>query len=186
MTLNVLNFPTTNVSFGLKIETDRFIDKYGRKITIVLFMDLIRKTLLTLITEIGSQSVYNHLKFKNRALFDFVYSHRADLPDAARFIERAYCCIYSITKRPQCLECDKPVNRFYGFDKGYALFCSSKCLSINKHVTQSKEKTSLKKYNSKHPSSSKIVKDKVKETIGRKYNARNIAEIRWKKDFRSP
>lgn len=184
--MNVLNFPMTNVSFGLRIETDRFIDKYGRKIMIVLFMDSIRKTLLTLITEKGSQSVYNHLKFKRADLFDVVCQYRSDLPDTARFIERAYCFIYNVTKRPSCLQCKKPVNRFYGFDKGYAIFCSSKCLSVNKHVSKTKEKTSLEKYNSKHPSSSKLVKDKVKKTIGEKYNAKNIAEIRWKKDFKTP
>jgi hypothetical protein len=88
---------------------------------------------------------------------------------------------YQINNRPTCIACKNPVNIFYGFSKGYGIFCGKKCSANNKALQNKRKETSKERYGTDNPNKSKLVKDKMKETLMKKHGVKSLVELRWKK-----
>lgn len=143
------------VSCGDKHSTDFFIDLNGRYIMITPKESvLIQKIVL----QYGPKHVYSHIKFKEPELYRRIIEYNKHEERKISFVEQLYRYLHGLQKNPGCEECGGSVHKFYGYDTGYATFCSRKCVADNK-----------------------LLKAKKKKTLHQKYGVDSPVEVRWKK-----
>ena len=108
--------------------------------------------LLSLVKNYGTQCLYNKVKKHYPFLLVRIYAHAVDkfaLSTVVNmsFTEKMYCYIYDLAERPRCLFCGDTISRFYSFGRGYAMFCSNKCVAKSGDVQNQRKKTLNSKYN---------------------------------------
>ena len=91
--------------------------------------------------------------------------------------QKKYNFVHKINKIPICnnVKC----NNFVKYQKSnnkYAIYCSNKCAQNDSSIKEKKIKTTLKNFNVKYPSQSKIIKDKIKSTLKQNYNVDNPSQ----------
>ena len=86
------------------------------------------------------------------------------------FKEKVYLCMNKIKEVPICKNpnCFKIV-KFKNSTIGYLKYCSNKCISSDPNIKKIKEENSLKKFGTKTPAESDIIKKKIKQTNMDKY-----------------
>lgn len=93
--------------------------------------------------------------------------------DSLSFNESLYRILNNINVRPTCKVCGNKLN-FIGFSKGFTTFCSKKCVSVvcnpwNRPEVQEKCRNTIIRNNGGLGSASKIIKNKMEETLYNKY-----------------
>jgi hypothetical protein len=86
------------------------------------------------------------------------------------FKEKVYLTLNELKSVPVCKNqnCNSRVN-FKSSTIGYLDYCSIKCISSDPNIIKLKEENSLKKFGTKSPAQSKVVKDKAMKTNQKKY-----------------
>jgi hypothetical protein len=86
------------------------------------------------------------------------------------FVEKVYLCLNSLTALPTCSNdlCSKHV-KFLSLGRGYAKYCSNKCVSSDSALKLEKEKNALAKWGTTHPQKNPSVKEKTLQTNLDKY-----------------
>jgi len=86
------------------------------------------------------------------------------------FKEKVYLALNSLNNIPVCknINCKNRVN-FKNSTIGYLEYCSRSCVSSDPNMIKMKEEKSLKKFGTKSPSQSKIIKDKTIKTNQMRY-----------------
>lgn len=148
-----------------------------------MIMEQNKITIVELFRKHGAQYIYGPLFAKHKRLVLVISTYGSFLPDNARFVEKLYVYFYDLTERPHCLHCGENVSRFYGFSKGYALFCSNKCVANSIDVKEHKKNMSLKRYGVENPSQAREVEEKRIKTLKEKYNVDSLVELRYWKDL---
>lgn len=89
-----------------------------------------------------------------------------DLP----FKEKVYLCLNNLTEPLYCqnYKCQKKV-KFKNSTLGYLKYCSNSCISSDPNIKKIKEQNSLKKWGTKSPTQSNIIKEKTAKTNKKKY-----------------
>lgn len=87
--------------------------------------------------------------------------------DTSSYNENIYRILYHIEERSKCPVCGN-YTTYLGNGK-YSVCCSTKCSNNYDVANQRREQTTLLHYGVKHPCSSEIIKNKVKETCLKKY-----------------
>lgn len=84
--------------------------------------------------------------------------------------EIIYLFINGINNSPICLNpnCNK-LTKFKNRTLGYNNYCSNKCIGSDPNIIKQKEEKSLKKWGTKTPAESKVIKDKLLKTNNEKY-----------------
>ena len=128
-----------------------------------------------------SKSSYFRLK-EHQMLFDKVIEYTSFVEGDAKSTlrERFYAICHSITQPKLCVVCGVPVSfRRDGIAVGYPDTCSKLCGCNNPMRTSKRIETSLKKYNTRMPQQSCVVKDKARNTNIAKYGVhhKNQAHI---------
>ena len=139
-------------------------------------MDQTQITLYEITMRVGTKHVYRHLQFKHPELFALVQSQ-----GGKRFIERLYRAVYGLPDYPECVECGKKITKFRSFRKGYAFFCSNKCVAVNAAHKKKKKETSEDRFGTDNPAKAKEVDEKRRKTLLERYGTDNIAEIKWRR-----
>lgn len=111
-----------------------------------------------LVLNYGPKHVYSHIKFKEPELYKRIIEYNKREEKDMSFIEKLYCYLHGLENSPSCEECGVPVKKFYGYNDGYANFCSRRCVANNK-----------------------LLKAKKKQTIQNRYGVDSPVEVRWKK-----
>ena len=75
-------------------------------------------------------------KYIKKHYNEFYVFLMSNFPIELSFCERIYWYYNGLTERPVCKLCKEPV-KFYGFQKGYSVFCSNKCAN-NSNETRNK------------------------------------------------
>jgi len=86
------------------------------------------------------------------------------------FKEKVYLTLNNLESIPVCknINCKNSVN-FKNSTIGYLDYCSRRCVSSDPNMIKTKEEKSLKKFGTKSPAQSKVVKDKSSKTNQEKY-----------------
>lgn len=86
------------------------------------------------------------------------------------FKEKVYLTLNNLESIPICknINCKNRVN-FKNSTIGYLDYCSRRCVSSDPNMIKMKEEKSLKKFGTKSPAQSKVVKDKSSKTNQEKY-----------------
>ena len=86
------------------------------------------------------------------------------------FKEKVYLTLNNLESIPICknINCKNRVN-FKNSTIGYLDYCSRRCVSSDPNMIKMKEEKSLKKFGTKSPAQSKLVKDKIIKTNNEKY-----------------
>jgi hypothetical protein len=103
--------------------------------------------------------------------YDYImeYCDNNNLLDIS-FKEKVYLTLNKLESIPVCknINCKNSVN-FKNSTIGYLDYCSRRCVSSDPNIIKTKEENSLKKFGTKSPSQSKLVKDKIIKTNNEKY-----------------
>lgn len=103
--------------------------------------------------------------------YDYIIKHSDvnNLTDIT-FKEKVYLSLNKINKVPTCKNpnCDNSV-KFRNSSLGYREYCSTKCISSDPNIIKIKEESSLKKFGTKSPAQSKVIKDKINKTNQERY-----------------
>ena len=130
-----------------------------------------------IIKHVGIKHAYKHLKYKHPEHFKKIIEQGGE-----RFAEQAYRYLYDITTYPICKQCDTEIIKFRSFRKGYAFFCSNKCVAVNRAHQQKKKRTCQETYHTDTASQNKDVDEKRRQTLIDRYGTDNLAEIRWRRE----
>jgi hypothetical protein len=86
------------------------------------------------------------------------------------FKEKVYLCVNNIKSIPLCknVNCNNKV-KYKNSTLGYNNYCCNKCISSDPNIKKIKEEKSYKKFGTKSPSQSKLIKDKIIKTNNEKY-----------------
>jgi hypothetical protein len=129
-----------------------------------------------------------------------IYLKTAFLPTETHYSERAYCYMNDISDRPKCVVCNKLVVFPYWLMKSqqvYRTYCSNLCSNNAPDVQEKKKNAYQDRYGVSNPSKdptvkakkratcetnyggygSKIIREKSKETIFRKYGVYRLIDI---------
>jgi len=109
------------------------------------------------------------LKSKNPKLY-----YQIDQIEGNSFSEKAWKWVYS--RNNSCLECGCPT-KFLDFRRGFAIYCSRKCVANNQTISIKKTKTNQEKYGVDHFSKTDQYKEQFKTTIFEKYGVENPGQI---------
>lgn len=84
--------------------------------------------------------------------------------------EKIYLCTNNFKEKPLCdnPNCDNETN-FKNRNLGYFKYCSNKCIGTDPKIIKKKEEKSIKKFGTKSPSKSEMIKDKIIKTNNQKY-----------------
>lgn len=93
------------------------------------------------------------------------------------FSEKIYNHITANSTIPLCAHCEQNTVKFLGFNRGYAQFCSTKCLSNSEYRRNAIQKTCVEKYGVEHYSKTNEYKTKFKQTCTQKYGVVNPGQI---------
>jgi hypothetical protein len=140
-------------------------------------MDSIQITVFDIVKQVGIRHAYKHFKFKHPDLFEKITQSQGE-----RFAEQLYCFIYGITTYPTCQQCGIEIKKFRSFRKGYAFFCSNKCVAVNRAHQAKKQDTCHATYGTDTASQNAEVDEKRRQTLIDKYGTDNLAEIRWRRE----
>jgi hypothetical protein len=124
--------------------------------------------------------MYKFIFHSHPDIYDCIVQHSAHITNIT-FTERLYMYFYQINKRPECISCRIEVNTFYGFNKGYAIFCGRACSAKNKAQQNKRKETNKKRYGTDNPNKSETVKERMRQTLMKKYGVQSLVELRWKK-----
>ena len=94
---------------------------------------------------------------------DFFEFLQRKYPDIQSISEKVYWWKYGLVENPICPSCGKML-KFYGFSKGYAKYCSSKCSNSNPSKKDKTIQTCLERYGVENPKQSKDVHNKSIQT----------------------
>jgi len=108
-----------------------------------------------LVVTYGVQHIFKHLKHRRPTVYDAILQYN-QLDKEIPFAEKLYRYVHEIRKPPFCLYCGKRVKKFYGYNRGYAFFCSRKCMA-----------------------QSKITKVRREDTLKNRYGVDSPVEVRW-------
>jgi hypothetical protein len=89
---------------------------------------------------------------------------RYDLP----FKAKIYLIINDIEEPPKCKICGNAV-KFKRISKGFAKYCSLKCIGLDDEIKKKREKTSIEHYGCKSPFQSKELREKYRKVCLEKY-----------------
>ena len=110
--------------------------------------------------------------FKNyKEEYDYIINYCNDINASdLSFKEKVYLVINNFKSIPICENpyCEN-IPKYKNFTLGYNKYCSKKCLSSDPKIIKQKEEKSFKKFGTKSPAQSKIIKDKIINTNQRKY-----------------
>lgn len=97
------------------------------------------------------------------------YSEKIDLKEIT-FKEKVYIYLNKLEILPKCNNstCDNSV-KYVNSTIGYRSYCSTKCISTDDRVIQSKKNKSIQKFGTASPSQSQEIKEKTKKTNQIKY-----------------
>lgn len=156
--LEKINFPQ-NLSIDKRDDLLEFFIKINQKAFLSFYKNeqLFSKTF---------QKVYNDL---NTWVF----------PTDWKFMQKLYHYLHNDKelKLGKCAQCGKRT-KFFGFIRGYNLFCSVKCSSMNKDRWDRIKQTNIKKYGAENPFQSDICKEKIKETNLKNLGVENPSQSR--------
>jgi len=130
-----------------------------------------------IIKSVGVQHAYKHIKYKYPEYFI-----RINKQEGSRFAEKLYRFCYGIEQYPKCKQCMTTITKFRSFKKGYAFFCSNKCVAVNRAHKAKKKKTCQETYGASTASQSEEVDEKRRQTLMDKFGTDNLAEIRWRRN----
>lgn len=85
--------------------------------------------------------------------------------------EKVYLLTQSLTQKPVCLNCGKPV-KFISFGEGYREYCSVHCST--KHTVGKRKITNIERYGVEHPALVAEFRDKAKETCLKNWGVDNF------------
>ncbi len=128
-------------------------------------------------TAIGIKHAYKHFKFKHPELYEQIIQAQG-----GKFSEQLYCFIYGITNYPTCQQCPVKITKFRSFQRGYAFFCSNKCVAVNTAHQRKKKQTCQETYGVSTASQNEEVDEKRRQTLIDRYGTSNLAEIRWRRE----
>jgi len=140
-------------------------------------MDSIQITAFDITKRVGIKHAYKHFQHKHPELFQCIMEAQGE-----RFAEKLYCYIYGVTKYPTCQQCTNTITKFRSFQRGYAFFCSNKCVAMNRAHKTKKKDTCQDKYGTDTASQNKEVDEKRRQTLIDRYGTDNLAEIRWRRE----
>ncbi len=119
----------------------------------------------------GKMSKESYLIKNHKDEYKFIinYCINEDLFDVS-FREKVYLCLNELKEVPKCKNpnCDKRV-KFKNSTLGYLIYCSTKCISSDPDIIKLKEEKSLKRWGTKTPAESEIIKQKIIKTNNIKY-----------------
>ena len=99
------------------------------------------------------------------------------------FSEKAWCWAHDADPGV-CQACSKPV-KFLDYARGYATFCSTKCLANHTSIIEQRKTTNLLKYGVDHYSKTNEYKYRFKDTCWKKYGVENPGQIESLKSSRA-
>jgi len=111
------------------------------------------------------------------------YVYINDNYNGTTFSERLYNYINPIAKT--CDHCGDSNLRWLDFNRGYAQFCSTKCLSRSNHRKELTKQTCLARYGVDHYSKTDRYKKQFKSSCQRKYGVDNPGQISELKEKRA-
>ncbi len=109
--------------------------------------------------------IEKHIKSLYPDIYDIINTY---IP-SERFTEKLYCYINKITVPPKCKTCKLHNVKFHSLNKGYNLYCSSKCGNTDTDILEKRKKTYTAKYGVDNPFKSKTLKNKSQQTCLAKY-----------------
>jgi hypothetical protein len=120
----------------------------------------------------GKYSKSDYLKKNHIDLYNdiIIYAEKNNIADIL-FKEKVYCYKYNILP-PICKNpiCNNKV-QFRNSTIGYEEYCSNKCIGTDPIIQKRKEEKSLKKFGTKTPAESQIIKEKMIQTNNKKYGS---------------
>jgi hypothetical protein len=101
------------------------------------------------------------------------------LQPTAKIKERIYCVMNDITSSPICKQCNTNHVLFLGPSTGYRDYCSVKCSSNSDEKKNGIIATNLKKYGTKTPAESDVIRQKTINTLESRYgdNIRSTQQV---------
>ena len=114
--------------------------------------------ILQIISGCGSRHTYKKIKYKHPKLYQRIMEYANSLPRNITWTEKLFMYYYDITTRPGCIVCGQAVKRFYSFNRGHSIYCSTKCVACDN-----------------------LTKLRRKNTIRARYGVESLVEIRWTK-----
>ena len=101
------------------------------------------------------------------------------------FAERAWLFVSDLAAVPLCCVCNTNTVPFRDISRGYAKYCSTKCLANSTEVLEKKKITCMEKYGVAHHSKTSEYKEKFKSTCLTRYGVSNPGQIDNKKVTRA-
>lgn len=121
----------------------------------------------------GLDKPYNkNILRKNPNIMQSLKDLTTFLPDTATTSERLFCIIFK--EKPNICECGNKT-KFKSFNKGYAEFCSKKCMSSSKKIKNKRIESTIKN-NGGVGFASKAIADKIKRTNILKYGSESAMQ----------
>ena len=101
------------------------------------------------------------------------YCNKYNIKDVP-FKEKVYLTVNNLQKIPRCknINCSNKT-KFKNSTLGYLDYCSNKCISSDPNIKNIKREKSIKKYGTKTPAESDIIKNKIVKTNLKKYGAKS-------------
>ena len=96
------------------------------------------------------------------------------------FSECIYLIINDLNDIPKCKHLSKKCTgkvKFKNIIEGYCEYCKA-CSSCNEDFKLKRKETNLDRYGVEYPTKSNFVKNKIKDTVMRKYGVENIKQIK--------
>lgn len=126
----------------------------------------------------GWKCVENKLKNKYPELVSNINEFcKTQLLENIPFKVKVYHFIHNLNEIPKCKTCDKHVNFSGNLKDGYNDYCSVKCSANNSLTKEKLKETSIKKYDTTHPSKAKKVREKYIKTCIDKYGVENVSQV---------
>lgn len=110
--------------------------------------------------------INNHPKEHDNIISWCFKNNITDIP----FKEKVYLFKTNSIDKPICRnpDCYKPT-KFINNSLGFREYCSNKCVSSDPNIKKTKEEKSFKKFGTKTPAESNIIKEKIKKTNQERY-----------------
>lgn len=97
------------------------------------------------------------------------------------FSLKVFCFVNNIPDYPKCKMCENKT-KFNTSKKQFASYCSNQCRYKDKEIQNKRNQTNLNKYGHTNVFASTYGKQKIKETLIKKYNVENYTQTQEYKD----
>ncbi len=122
-------------------------------------------------------TLFQTIKNKHIDIYRNIIQQTSYLDDKCTFNERLYNILNNIINRPYCKICSNNV-KFISFNKGYSLYCSTKCMSNDPEIKKKRSNTYKEKTGYDNPSKNPEVVNKIKDTFNLKYGVNNASQVK--------